>query len=345
MKQAFQVVFGLALAAALLAWVLHDKDPEAVAAAVARASIPLLILGGAVNLAHNLFRAWRWGVLLRPTAPDVAFRPMVSAIVIGYLVSWIVPARLGEVVRPALLSAKEGVPLGASLGSVLADRLLDGVALALLFGVGAQFATFHGTAQELAGRIRAGALALTAAVLVVGAVLVAGSAWRAALERRLGAAPAVVRWLGRAFLAVAAGTEALRSPGLLATVLGQSLLAWLTIGLGTWMGVQAAGAEVGFAGILVLLLPLAFGIALPTPGGAGGYHAAMALGLTSLFGVDPDVAVGAGILMHLAIVLPVLGLGPVLLRVERVSWHDLIAAARQIKSLGGATPHVVEASP
>jgi len=63
----------------------------------------------------------------------------------------------------------------------------------------------------------------------------------------------------------------------------------------------------------------------------------MQIGLTSLFGVDPTVAAGAGLLMHLAIVLPVLVLGGVLLYTERIAWSDLVAAAKQVKDLGQAT--------
>jgi hypothetical protein len=40
--------------------------------------------------------------------------------------------------------------------------------------------------------------------------------------------------------------------------------------------------------------------------------------------------------MHLAIVLPVLVLGPALLYTEKVSWSDLVAAGRQVKALGHA---------
>jgi hypothetical protein len=62
----------------------------------------------------------------------------------------------------------------------------------------------------------------------------------------------------------------------------------------------------------------------------------MQIGLVSLFGVDPTVAAGAGILMHLAIVLPVLVVGPVLLYVDGVSFADLVVAGKQLRSLGNA---------
>ena len=118
----------------------------------------------------------------------------------------------------------------------------------------------------------------------------------------------------------------------------------MTIGLGTWMGVRACGAAVGFADVLVIMPLLALGVAIPTPGGVGGYHALMQFGLTTLFGVDPTVAVGTGILMHLAIVIPILALGPVLLATENVSLGDLLSAIRQVKAMGAA-PATAQTAP
>jgi len=116
------------------------------------------------------------------------------------------------------------------------------------------------------------------------------------------------------------------------------VLAWATIALGTWIGVRAAGADVPFASMLILLPPLALGVALPTPGGAGGYHAAMTLGLVHLFGVPEATAVSAGILMHLMVTLPVIALGLVLLKADGLSWHDLTSVVRQVGALGASAP-------
>jgi uncharacterized membrane protein YbhN (UPF0104 family) len=145
-------------------------------------------------------------------------------------------------------------------------------------------------------------------------------------------------------LGLSKGTDALRSPRRALPIALHSLAAWITIALGTWIGIRAAGADIGFAAVLVLLPLLALGVALPTPGGVGGYHAMMKVGLTSLFGVAPAIATGAGILMHLAIVLPVLVLGTVLLYTERLSFADLIAAGRQVRALGNADPAAEVAS-
>lgn len=337
MKQVVQAVAGLLLAAALLAWVLHDKDPQALAAALAQASIPGLVLGAALNFGHNVIRVWRWRALLSPVRRDVPFRPMFTSIVVGYLTTWVVPGRLGELVRPLLLSGREGLPLGPCLGTVVADRILDGVAIVALFAAGVAVVPLHGTAGTYAAEIRA--TATTAAIVLACGLagLVAASAASARLAPRVARLPRALRWVGNTALELARGADALRSPTALVAILTQSVGAWLMIAAGTWIGIRASGADVPFAATLVLMPLLALGVALPTPGGAGGYHFAMAWGLMNLFGIAPETAAGAGILMHLAIVIPVLVLGPILLRADGIAWKDLLSAARQARALG-ATP-------
>jgi hypothetical protein len=336
MKSALQGIGGLLLAVLLLYWVFHDKDPQALSAALMRASWPALALAGFLNLAHNGARVLRWGWLLDPVRPRVPFRPMFSAVILGFMTTLLVPGRVGELVRPALLSAREDLPLGPCLGTVVADRLLDGVAIVALFAVGSLNAHFVAGSAALAGEIRlTAAIALT--VIVSGlVVLVAISTVGGRLDGWLSRRWAPVRWAGRVTLGLSRGVDALRSRRRLVPIVAYSLVVWLVIALATWIGIRAAGADVGFSDTLVMLPLLALGVSLPTPGGVGGYHALMQFGLVSLFGVDPTLAAGAGILMHLAIVLPVLVLGPVLLYVDGVSWSDLVAAGKKVRALGNA---------
>jgi uncharacterized membrane protein YbhN (UPF0104 family) len=336
MRQALSFLLGLALAAAIFVWVLKGTSWETVKAALAGASIGGLLLGAALNLGHNLFRVWRWRYLLEPARRGLPLRPMFTAVVVGYLVSWVVPGRLGEVVRPMLLSAREKVPLGPCLGSVAADRLLDGVAIVVLAAIGLLVAPLQGEAASHAGAVKTTAWSLVGVLAAGIAFLMTLSALGTWVERRLIGFPGPIRWGIRALLSLARGTDALRSPRILAIASVHSALAWLTIALGTWVGVRASGAEVPFSAILVMLPLLALGVAIPTPGGAGGYHGAMKWGLTVLFGVPAGVAVAAGLLMHLAIVIPILILGPVLLRTDRISWGDLIDGARNVRGLGAA---------
>jgi hypothetical protein len=65
------------------------------------------------------------------------------------------------------------------------------------------------------------------------------------------------------------------------------------------------GIDMPFTGAWLMLAPLVVGVAVPTPGGVGGFHEAYRLGATSFFGAENNTAVGAAIVLHAISVVPV----------------------------------------
>jgi len=341
LRSSLKYVGGFLLAGGLLWWVLRGIDPQMLWTHLRGASILGLVAAAVVGVGHNVFRVLRWRALLEPVRPDLPFRPMFVAVILGYATSWVVPGRLGEVVRPALLAGRERLPLGPCLGSVLADRLLDGVALLVFFAVGVAVTPLSEETLGHASLIRGGALAMVGLISVPIVVLLVASNARERASKALEGRRGALGWLGRTVLALSQGVEALKRPALLARVAVHTVLAWLMIAGATWIGLRAVGVGISFGETLILMPLLALGIALPTPGGAGGYHAAMRVGLIQLFGVGESLAVGAGLLVHAVMVLPIVALGVILLLVDRIPIQDLLRAARQVREMGsspGAEP-------
>ena len=343
MKEGVKYAGGLLLTALLFAWVLRGTDLGIVWRQI-RAASPWALVGcAALNFGHNLFRVWRWQALLKPTRAGVGFRAAFVAVVVGYLTTWVVPGRLGELVRPLLLSSREGVPLGPCIGTVVADRLLDAATIAALFAVGSLTTPLAGPAAQHADLLRHGSLVLVGCAIagLLGMLVLAHAspAMAAWLER----GPRPLRWLARIAAEVSHGATALARPRLAALVILNSLAAWLAIALGTWLGIRAVGADLAFGAVLVILPMLALGVALPTPGGAGGYHGAMKVGLVA-FGIAESAAVSAGLLIHVVITVPILITGCVLLWTEGISWREVRASAAGMRRLGarGAPASVVE---
>ena len=326
-------VLGLLLAVALMVWVLRGTDPSNLWREIRQASVPGLLLGAALNLGHVVFRVWRWKVLLTPVRRGLAFRGMFAAVMVGYMTSWLIPGRLGELVRPMLVSAREGIALGPVVGSVVADRILDIVSVAFLFALGIWITPLSGQAAEYAGLLRTGSVLTAAAAILVLVLMVVISvagdrlgAWFARRGRAL-------RWFGRAAVGLSHGAGALRSMRSILAVLFWSLAAWGTIVAGTWICIRSAGATVSIGAVMVILPMLVLGVAVPTPGGAGSYHGAMKAGLM-LFGVSAVSAVSAGLLTHVMITIPVILTGFVMLWTEKMRWQDLVSGARQFRHLG-----------
>jgi uncharacterized membrane protein YbhN (UPF0104 family) len=107
----------------------------------------------------------------------------------------------------------------------------------------------------------------------------------------------------------AVGLGAIRRPGRLVVALLLSFPLWLCIGMGTWAVALAFHLAVPFAGSFLVIALLVVGVAVPTPGAVGGFHAAFRFAATTFFGARDDAAVGAAIVLHLFSVGPSLLLG------------------------------------
>ena len=92
---------------------------------------------------------------------------------------------------------------------------------------------------------------------------------------------------------------------------------WIVIAAETWAVTRAIGIELPFTGTFLLQLFLVVGVAVPTPGGVGSYHAAYKFGVVSFFGAPEDQAVAAAILVHAIAFMPVLA-----------AWPDIHGAGR-----------------
>ena len=132
-------------------------------------------------------------------------------------------------------------------------------------------------------------------------------AWLLKAERVLPARIAgVIARLARTF---AEGFAVVRSPLRMFAALGWSLVLWMVIATGLWAVAVGFGIDMPFTGAWLMLAPLVVGVAVPTPGGVGGFHEAFRIGATSFFGADNDTAVGAAIVLHAISVLPVVIVG------------------------------------
>lgn len=209
------------------------------------------------------------------------------------------PARAGEVLRVVALTKgrnRRGEPSNVSVGdatsATLLDRVLDIAAfviMALLFGK-----------ALLAGAVVG---ALSAWPFVLGAVVAVGLA--ALLVRRLRPA-----WFAKVRTAAAQARGAARSllgPRRLAGGVGFGIASWL-VELVTMLIIGAGlGLHVTAVQMMISLIVLNLGIALPiTVANIGAYEAATVVGLTP-FGVPATSAIAVGALHHAIQLLSVLG--------------------------------------
>jgi hypothetical protein len=335
MSRHFRTIAIVGLSGGLLAFFFRAVDPAVVWREM-RGGDPVW-LGTAVGSTAALYvlRAWRWQVLLLPLGL-ARFTNALRTTIIGFGLSAMLPARPGEVVRPYLLARREGFSKTATFTTIVVERLLDLVSVLLLFAV---FSTLFepGLAQTDEGILTA--VTIGAAASGVGALLAIGLAFAiagrpAVLIRLLGPLTSllpsrVADLAGGLVEKVATGFSVVRQPGALIVALGLSIVHWLALALCVWSVTLAYGLRVPFPGTFLLLVLLVVGVAVPTPGAVGGFHAAIQLGLTQFFAAPPDRAAATAIVLHAISFVPVALVCLALLASEGITVGALRRAASE----------------
>lgn len=79
----------------------------------------------------QVFRAWRWKILLKPIGAYPKTSSCTDAIFISYAASLVVP-RIGEVSRCGVIKKTDGIPFAKSLGTVITERIVDMLTIAII---------------------------------------------------------------------------------------------------------------------------------------------------------------------------------------------------------------------
>jgi glycosyltransferase 2 family protein len=314
-----------AAAAVVLLWLFfRGTDWRQVGVVVREADPTLLLLGLVFNLGCGVTRAWRWRLLLLPLDPAVSLSRTWRYYVIGLGVSTVVPGRAGDLVRPYLMARSRGVPFSGAIATIICEHVLDLFMVLSFFGIMFFVPDVLGAARDQADLaqvisiLRAvGSSYLTLAVLMAALLLLLR--WRAAptlalLERLATPLPQAVaqRLLGlsRDFSLGISGQRGLPAfMGLAAS----TVAAWVFNALAMWSFLTAFELDAPLTHVAWLSAVTALGVALPTPGGTGTYHAAAILVVGSLWGMGATqgAAVAAfAIVSHLTFSLLVVSLAP-----------------------------------
>lgn len=291
----------LLLGGGLLWLALRGADLGAVGEALAAGEWGWLAPFVLVGLASVVIRAWRWGLLidaLPGRTGRVPLRVTSASVAIGYLVNYAAP-RLGEVARAANVARRADAPFAGVFGTVVAERVLDVLALALaLLSVGALFGSRVGHLlrealahlASLARQTPPWAVALGLAVLIAG--LAAAAWWMRRGRGRIAGLLASFR----------DGLASVGRTGRAGTVLLSTVLLWVSYGVMADLPLRLLGLDeiygLGPLDAWAVMAIGGIGMALPAPGGTGSFHYATVQALTLLFAVAVTPAATYALLVH-----------------------------------------------
>jgi uncharacterized protein (TIRG00374 family) len=295
----------------LLAFTLDVGEAFAV---LQGASLGALALVLPVVAAQVLVRAARWRLLLprRPDGSRATLGATVTALLVGYLASGVLPARLGEPIRALVVARSQRLPASGAFGAVVLERVVDLATLAIV-GLGAALAVgAPGWIVNLATIVAFLAIALLVLLTTVGLdpLLVAGrrvETWLPASAR-----PTAARTLALAGT-FADGMSGHRRRPDVAWAAALSVVGWLLDAAIVWLVGSAIGLSLGLGEAVVISSVGALATAVPSaPGYLGTFEvavtaAAVALGLTGAEGLALAIAT------HAIVLVPVLGAGVIAL--------------------------------
>lgn len=330
MRARWRVIVGIAISALFLLIAVRGLKLDAFVAALHGADYVWLVPGIAVYFMAVAARTWRWHYMMRHIR-DIPLAPLFRIVCIGYMGNNVYPARAGEILRSYVLKQTYGVRMGASLPTVIIERLFDGLTMLLFVFVALPFVHFE--SEALAGY----------APLIVWLTLAFVAALVAFLF--LAARPETSRWLYGAAIdrfaprrhhaaardaadRIMLGFESLARGREVFMIFGTSVLVWLFETCKYWFVMHAFHFEVSF--LTLMLMNGIVNLATTIPGLPGHWGTFDLPGIAILVaaGVDQAVATPYTLVLHVALWLPITALGAFFL------WRAHIDVRQARQSMG-----------
>jgi hypothetical protein len=280
-----------------------------------------------------VLRVYRWRLILKSTL-TIGFWQAFHPLMIGFMINCVLPGRVGELARPAIIKKKHGLPFSTGIATVAAERIFDMIVLiALLAAVFSSvtrrpdldvaFGGWHLNSQALQSAVWA--MIRIAVVLLVGLGVMAFSATRRwivrAIEAFIGlislAGPAVrskAERVGHFFVGwvegFAVGLSLVAHPRRALACLGLTILIWGVSAFSYYLfSLGCPGVHLSYIEIATVMVVVCLFIALPSVPGFWGLWEAGGVFALALFGVAAKDAAGFTLVNHAVQMFPVILLG------------------------------------
>jgi glycosyltransferase 2 family protein len=305
-----QALVSLIALAAVVWWARGQEPPELPSGGEAIGWLVGALIFYAVA---TLLRGERWHHILRITGVDAHRSDCYALTTVGYMGNNVLPARAGEALRVVLMSTRCEANKRTLLGSVVAERLLDAIALALIFLI-VVYGVLSSTVLPTDRPLLFAALAVVALLLGCLAVYVL---------RRHHVFERARTWLRP----LADAPRALLSrQG--AVLLAGTFVLW-ALEAAVYLSVaRAVDLDISGMGALYLVALTNFFAALPAaPGSIGTFDAAVVFGSKAI-GASGSAAVSYLLTLRFVLYVPITVVGFVVLVARYGGWSRLRSAVR-----------------
>lgn len=301
-------------------WYLIDGiGLTAVGAVFNISSIGYILLSLFIVLVMNLAKTWRWQILFATRSDPPSFATLFWAIMLGQYVNLVVPfLRLGEVARIYVLRKQAHTGTVWTLGTLVVEKVLDLVVLALTLLVILPFIALPDYISHPGLQ-----LGIMAIILLVGLYILAYQTKLIIVICQYFTRWLPMNWAKKVMALIIQGLESfatLRHKRITLALLGTSILVGLTAVLTPYILFLAFDLPLGIAKAALIHIVVMIALTPPsTPGKIGVFDGAAAFTLI-WFGIQSEAAVaGYTITYHLVAILPPVLLG--MAAASKTNWH------------------------
>ena len=299
-------------------------------------------------------RAYRWKLIVETTA-HLPYWQAFHPLMIGFMMNCILPGRVGEVARPAILKKNNSIPFSTGLATVATERVLDALVLILLFAWMMATVRIDSSLQMTFGdvvlnrdtlvRLASGTVKLSI-VLILGILMISidvSRNWICGVVNRLPVLAfghavfrhflenRISRPMTRIIHHIASGFELIKSPAKLAQCVILSLLIWGIAGLSYYtMSLGSPGIGLGPMEIMIVMIIVCFFIAIPSVPGFWGIWEAGGVFALSLFGISASDAAGFTLANHAVQMFPVILVGLISVMITGINIFHLSREAQTV---------------
>ncbi len=304
------------------------------------------------------FRTARWVYMLRPFFEQVSARRTFAVGLVGSGATFFAPLRLGEMVRPYLITVTEPrLKFAQGFGTIAAERAIDGLCIVLLTTLGLAFSTPISPLPDRVGKLPIPVSLVPGALRSATLLFVVALAGMVALYFLRGHVSALVRnVVGRVSPKLAAPlaenlervAQGLAFAGRLTSALpfgAFTICYWVLSILANWVLLQGIGLDASLSQSCVVLGLLGLGSLLPAgPGFFGAYQVAAYTALAMFYPISQVTSGGAmyvfaSYVAHIGINLLVCLLGFALMSGRLDADGHGLSPERKPAELGLERPH------
>jgi len=268
----------------------------------------------------QMLKSYRWGIIMKPIRKIDQFS-LFSVTSVGFLAVIAIPARIGELARPYLISTKTGISMSSAVGTIMVERVFDALTVLTIFFIVVLFTPLP--PWLIRGSLIFLFLVLTLLVLMVFLIFRKETSLKILF-------PVIklfpVKWHSKLTGLIdrfVDGFKIISNQRHMCYLVFLSILIWVIDAVAMYILFFAFDIELPLSAAFVLMATIILGIAIPAaPGFVGNWHFFCVLGL-GLFGIDRTGALTYAIVLHFLSIGIIVILGLAFLPFNRFSLSDI----------------------